>query len=102
MAQHFRSGPDRKPLQALIERAAWELFSIAACGLSQGTPRLAFNTLRIETERSEQKGLINLFKGLFGTFRNVTAHAPRNSLQTWRPGSKHFPSNRPVASCGSS
>ncbi len=49
----------------------------AACGLGQGTPRLAFNSLRTETERSEQKGLINLFKGLFGTFRNVTAHAPK-------------------------
>lgn len=49
----------------------------AACGLAQGVPRLAFNSLRTETERSEQKGLINLFKGLFGTFRNVTAHAPK-------------------------
>ena len=40
-------------------------------------PLLAFNTLRTETERSEQKGFMNLLKGLFGTFRNTTAHAPK-------------------------
>ncbi|MEE8471500.1 MAG: TIGR02391 family protein [Dehalococcoidia bacterium] len=42
-----------------------------------GYPLLAFNSLRSDTERSEHKGLINLIKGLFGTFRNTTAHAPR-------------------------
>lgn len=40
-------------------------------------PLLAFNSLRSETERSEHKGLANLLKGLFGTFRNTTAHAPK-------------------------
>jgi uncharacterized protein (TIGR02391 family) len=40
-------------------------------------PLLAFNSLRTETERSEHTGLANLMKGLFGTFRNTTAHAPR-------------------------
>ena len=29
------------------------------------------------TEQSEQKGFANLVKGVFGTFRNVTAHAPK-------------------------
>ena len=38
-------------------------------------PLLAFNTLRTDTEWSEHKGLVNLLKGLFGTFRNTTAHA---------------------------
>lgn len=40
-------------------------------------PVLAINTLRSDTEQSEQKGFANLLKGVFGTFRNVTAHAPK-------------------------
>ena len=40
-------------------------------------PLLAINTLRSETEQSEQKGFANLLRGMFGTFRNVTAHAPK-------------------------
>ena len=40
-------------------------------------PVLAFNALSTESERSEHKGLMNLMKGFFGTFRNPTAHAPR-------------------------
>ncbi len=42
-----------------------------------GMPFLAFNTLQTKTERSEHIGLMNLIKGMFGTFRNVTAHAPK-------------------------
>jgi uncharacterized protein (TIGR02391 family) len=50
-----------------------------AFGLSKkdNLPFLAFNTLQTETERSEHIGLMNLIKGIFGTFRNPTAHAPR-------------------------
>ena len=49
-----------------------------AFGLGAGrTPPLAFNSLRTETERGEQRGLANLLKGVAGTFRNPTAHAPR-------------------------
>jgi uncharacterized protein (TIGR02391 family) len=40
-------------------------------------PLLAFNKLQTETERSEHTGLMNLLKGLFGTFRNTTAHVPK-------------------------
>jgi uncharacterized protein (TIGR02391 family) len=40
-------------------------------------PMLAINSLRTETEQSEQKGFANLIRGVFGTFRNVTAHAPK-------------------------
>jgi len=40
-------------------------------------PRLAFNTLQTPTEKSEHTGLMNLMKGLFGVFRNTTAHAPK-------------------------
>ncbi|MCP5057362.1 MAG: TIGR02391 family protein [bacterium] len=42
-----------------------------------GHPRVAFNAISSETEISEHRGLMNLIKGLFGTFRNVTAHAPK-------------------------
>jgi uncharacterized protein (TIGR02391 family) len=43
----------------------------------KGYPLIAFNSLQTETEHDEHKGLMNLLKGLFGTFRNTTAHAPR-------------------------
>lgn len=43
-------------------------------------PHLAFNSLQTESEQSEQKGFANLLKGIFGTFRNTTAHAPK---ATW-------------------
>lgn len=42
-----------------------------------GMPLLAFNTLQSETERSEHHGLMQLMKGVFGTFRNTTAHVPK-------------------------
>lgn len=42
-----------------------------------GMPFLAFNTLQTDTEKSEHSGLMNLMKGIFGAFRNVTAHAPK-------------------------
>ncbi|WP_108944940.1 TIGR02391 family protein [Shewanella halifaxensis] len=43
----------------------------------KGVPHLALNSLQSESEKSEQKGFMNLLKGLFGTFRNTTAHAPK-------------------------
>ncbi|MGE0131318.1 MAG: TIGR02391 family protein [Blastocatellales bacterium] len=42
-----------------------------------GTPLLAFNSLQTESEQSEHKGLSHLLKGIFATFRNVTAHEPK-------------------------
>lgn len=44
-----------------------------------GMPFLAFNSLQTDTERSEHTGMMNLLKGMFGAFRNVTAHAPKVS-----------------------
>jgi len=41
------------------------------------TPVLQINGFRTETEVSEHKGFANLLKGVFGTFRNPPAHAPR-------------------------
>jgi uncharacterized protein (TIGR02391 family) len=50
----------------------------AALGLGTGgLPLLAFTSLQTETERSEHKGFAMLLKGMFGAFRNVTAHAPK-------------------------
>ena len=44
-------------------------------------PHLALNSLQSESEKSEQKGFMNFLKGLFGTFRNTTAHAPKITWQ---------------------
>ncbi len=49
-----------------------------AFGLGRtGVPVIAFNSLRTKTEMSEHTGLMNILKGVFGAFRNVTAHAPK-------------------------
>jgi uncharacterized protein (TIGR02391 family) len=48
---------------------------------STNSPILAINTLITETEQSEQTGFGMLLKGIFGTFRNVTAHAPKIKWQ---------------------
>jgi uncharacterized protein (TIGR02391 family) len=56
---------------ALVDQA----FGLGASGM----PFLAMNTLQTETERDEHRGLMNLIKGMFGAFRNVTAHAPKIS-----------------------
>ena len=40
-------------------------------------PRIRINSFNTETEKGEQKGFVNLAKGLFGTFRNPTAHAAK-------------------------
>ncbi|WP_312967298.1 TIGR02391 family protein [Acinetobacter gerneri] len=40
-------------------------------------PYLALNNLTTASHESEQKGFMNLLKGVFGTFRNTTAHAPK-------------------------
>ena len=45
--------------------------------LGGGTPQLRINAFETETQMREQRGFCNLTKGLFGTFRNPTAHAPR-------------------------
>lgn len=49
-----------------------------AFGLKTG-PKLAFNTLRTESEMSEHVGLMNLMKAAFSMYRNPTAHAPKIS-----------------------
>jgi uncharacterized protein (TIGR02391 family) len=48
-------------------------------GFRNQIPFLAFSRLQTETEQGEQTGLMNLMKGVFGTFRNPTAHEPEIS-----------------------
>lgn len=45
------------------------------------SPVLRVNAYITETEKGEQRGFVNLSKGLFGTFRNPTAHAPKIEWQ---------------------
>ena len=40
-------------------------------------PILIINAFQTDTEKGEQKGFLNMAKGLFGTFRNPTAHEPK-------------------------
>ena len=40
-------------------------------------PVLKINSFVTDSEKGEQRGFVNLLKGLFGTFRNPTAHAAR-------------------------
>lgn len=54
-----------------------------AFAFKSAVPHLALNFLTTESEQSEQRGFINLLKGLFGTFRNTAAHAPKI---TWKIG----------------
>lgn len=51
---------------ALVDRA-----------LTGKPPMLAINSLKTESEKSEQKGFANLLRGTFGMFRNTTAHEAR-------------------------
>lgn len=51
--------------------------ALADRAFSLKAPLLALNTLITESEQSEQKGFCHLLKGVFGTFRNVLAHAPK-------------------------
>lgn len=48
----------------------------ATCSIASG-PRIAFNSLETSWEQSEQNGLATLMKGLFATYRNPAAHAPK-------------------------
>jgi uncharacterized protein (TIGR02391 family) len=40
-------------------------------------PKIKINSFQLETEKSEQRGFLNLLVGIFGTFRNPTAHAAK-------------------------
>ena len=48
--------------------------TMADRALGGSPPMLAINPLQTESERSAQSGFLNLVKGVFGMFRNPTAH----------------------------
>src|SRR3546814_4172331 len=41
------------------------------------SPIIALNSLATDTEQSEQKGIPNMFLGVFGAIRNPLANAPK-------------------------
>jgi len=45
--------------------------------LCVNNPLIKINRLESETEKNEQRGFSNLIKGVFGMFRNTTAHTPK-------------------------
>lgn len=51
-----------------------KLVDMSLCG---SAPRVAINDLKTDSQRSEQSGFANLVKGVFGMFRNPTAHEGR-------------------------
>ena len=54
--------------------------SLVDMAFGGNTPLLIINDFNSETEVSEQKGFANILKGIMGTFRNPTAHAPKIEL----------------------
>ena len=57
----------------------------AALSTQNRVPPLAINPLNTESERSEQRGFMNLMIGLYGMYRNPTAHDPKIVRQATRP-----------------
>lgn len=50
---------------------------LAQAAFGGPSPLLRINAFVSETEKGEQRGFVNLATGLFGTFRNPTAHEAR-------------------------
>jgi uncharacterized protein (TIGR02391 family) len=48
-----------------------------ALGRGGGLPIVALNRLEDRTDQSEHDGYANMLRGLFGAFRNTTAHRPK-------------------------
>jgi len=57
----------------------------AALSCRERTPPVAMNPLRTESERAEQTGFMNLLIGIFGMYRNPTAHEAKVVRQAERP-----------------
>lgn len=55
-----------------------ELVTACFTGKSS-TPVVRINAYNTKSETSEHNGFANLLRGVFGTFRNPTAHAPRTA-----------------------
>lgn len=76
-----KSVPDRlRALTGLSGDGAALVDQALALG-QHGTPGLAINRLATDSERDEQRGFVNLCKGLLAMYRNPTAHDPRISRE---------------------
>lgn len=51
--------------------------ALVNAALAGGSPVLRINANSTDSERGEQRGFCNLLVGMFGVFRNPTAHAPK-------------------------
>jgi uncharacterized protein (TIGR02391 family) len=51
--------------------------SLVDKALGGDIPMLRINSLKTDSEKGEQRGFANLLRGIFGMFRNPTAHAAR-------------------------
>lgn len=69
-----KSIADKLRVKSGLSEDGARLVDAALCGAA---PRLAINDLITEGQRSEQSGFANLVKGVFGMFRNPTAHEAR-------------------------
>ena len=59
--------------------------TLADRALGGPLPMIAINLLQTESEKSEQRGFLNLVKGVFGMFRNPVAHEARINWNMARP-----------------
>lgn len=69
-----KSVADKLRTKSGLSEDGAKLVDATLCGLA---PRIAINDLVTESQRSEQSGFANLVKGVFGMFRNPTAHEAR-------------------------
>jgi uncharacterized protein (TIGR02391 family) len=51
--------------------------ALIEASLGGDPPVLRINPFLTDTEKGEQRGFVSLARGLFGTFRNPVAHAPK-------------------------
>ena len=69
-----KSIADKLRAKSGVSEDGGKLIDMTLCG---SVPRLAINDLMTDSQRSEQSGFANLVKGVFGMFRNPTAHEAR-------------------------
>jgi len=74
-----------------IQKDGGELIDTVFSG---DNPILKINSYNTDSEKSEQKGFVNILKGLFGTFRNPLAHETKKNWDMPIEDALDFFSNR--------
>jgi uncharacterized protein (TIGR02391 family) len=72
-----KSVPDRLRAMTGAQGDGAPLFDDVLGLGTQNMPKVRINSLGSVSEQDEQKGFLNLCKGMFGMFRNPVAHDPR-------------------------